>query len=33
VPRRYFDQSRFNREFRAVTGAAPQQFFKTGAHC
>jgi AraC-like DNA-binding protein len=29
----YFDQSHFNREFRAVTGAAPQQFFKTGAYC
>jgi AraC-like DNA-binding protein len=29
----YFDQSHFNREFRAVTGEAPTQFFRDGASC
>jgi len=29
----YFDQSHFNRDFRAVTGSSPTQFFRTGAYC
>jgi AraC-like DNA-binding protein len=29
----YFDQSHFIREFRAVTGASPVQFFRTGEYC
>lgn len=29
----YFDQSHFNREFRAVTGESPRQFFRAGTHC
>ena len=29
----YFDQSHFNRDFRSMTGVAPQQFFKSGEHC
>ena len=29
----YFDQSHFNREFRAVTGAAPRTFFRDDAYC
>jgi AraC-like DNA-binding protein len=28
----YFDQSHFNREFRAVTGQAPGRFLRAGAH-
>ena len=28
----YFDQSHFNREFRAVTGAAPGRLLRAGAH-
>jgi AraC-like DNA-binding protein len=29
----YFDQSHFNRELRAVTGASPTQFFGDTAYC
>lgn len=29
----YFDQSHFNREFRAVTGASPARFFRPDAFC
>jgi len=29
----YFDQSHFIREFRAVTGVAPTQFFRAGGYC
>jgi AraC-like DNA-binding protein len=29
----YFDQSHFIREFRSVTGEAPQRFFGAGDHC
>jgi AraC-like DNA-binding protein len=29
----YFDQSHFIREFRSVTGEAPQRFFGGGDHC
>jgi AraC-like DNA-binding protein len=29
----YFDQSHFIREFRSVTGKAPQRFFRAGNHC
>jgi len=29
----YFDQPHFNRDFRAVTGTSPTQFFRTGAYC
>lgn len=29
----YFDQSHFNRAFRAVTGEAPQRFFHSDEHC
>jgi len=29
----YFDQSHFNREFRAVTGEAPRQFFRRDTFC
>jgi AraC-like DNA-binding protein len=29
----YFDQSHFNREFRAAIGQSPQQFFASGAYC
>ena len=29
----YFDQSHFIREFRAMTGQAPTQFFRAGAFC
>lgn len=29
----YFDQSHFNRAFRAATGLPPREFFATGEHC
>ena len=29
----YFDQSHFNRDFRLMTGVAPQQFFTNGDRC
>jgi AraC-like DNA-binding protein len=29
----YFDQSHFNRAFRAATGLAPRAFFGAGEHC
>lgn len=29
----YFDQSHFNRVFRAATGEAPQRFFRSDEHC
>ncbi len=29
----YYDQSHFNREFRAVTHESPRQFFAAAAHC
>jgi len=29
----YFDQSHFIREFRAITGAPPGEFFRTGGYC
>jgi AraC-like DNA-binding protein len=29
----YFDQSHFNREFRAMTGQSPGQFVKSGTYC
>lgn len=29
----YFDQSHFNREFRAVTGQSPSTFFRDHTHC
>ena len=29
----YYDQSHFIREFRGVTGGAPERFFRAGNHC
>jgi len=29
----YFDQSHFIREFRSVTGEAPERFFRAGGYC
>lgn len=29
----YFDQSHFNRDFRAVTGESPAKFFRAGTYC
>lgn len=29
----YFDQSHFNREFRALTGESPRRFFESAAFC
>jgi AraC-like DNA-binding protein len=29
----YFDQSHFNREFRAITGESPRRFFQSDTFC